>query len=1483
MNHITSGQRTPSTDAAEIPNTLQGLDVASHSYLDASLLTTPPSHPNPCPPDHSESGKHLDSIPFMGTSSSPLVDAVPLVAFPPAGKDGSVRSLTSPTTDTNSDMSGIQGDYIEKAPNCSPSGESYAEGIFAPIRLPTLTYSDIGDKYSLPLPKRFSTPALATNPLHSPFLLQNPLTVSIERRRPIPGVRAPSSPDTITKRSISQRRAGERLVLNDEDASMAESRGPSLPTRSETSTHTSTPTRSHDPATAIADAATMRWAGANARIAPLTLSSPERELMDPLGHLVSAMSTPLAQSDTNPAHPWSSSDTEVGDLNFACAHEDGLCLGPDIVQKTEDIHNAPSPDHFSHPVGSKSTSQVPPSEDPSRGSHNIVTSEDPARTRNGHVLRSPVIQPREETRLPDLGYLTPSHEPERRKALHKYHVLQTAPDVNFDRIVHLAKLVFGVKWVSISLVGDEEQFYEQISGLDFDAVERVLSFCAHSILKQSDILVVLDTLNDSRFSNNGYARETSHLRFYAGCPLTTVDGYNIGSICILDDQPRSEFTARQRLTLKEFADLTVREMELWRDKIQLRIRDRIQTSMESFTRECLEMDGVEPHSLAPEDNMQRVYESASQLVKRTLDVEGAVVADVSNFEVLHTVSAPNQTNPTKRYHGNLFEAASHRSDLYPPRTTAPDTHENVSIVADHLHEYGRIPALPILGAAESGTPSPTRHSSLSGEDHAKLAAFLTDYPDGKMYERVVPGYFRGLVPPDIQYAMVVPIFNVDGRPFVLLCTYTTDRTEHLLEGYEMQYLRAIGVIILSAILKRRMILADKAKSLFISNISHELRTPLHGILAAAELLGDTGLSLTQNSFLQTVQACGTSLVETVNHVLDFSKLSGNTKIGAMKRTPTDLVNLLEETVEGAWVGSRARAVYGASEIGTAYSPPKRGLGVGSGGIPSSSVVETVLDVGHREEGWFLKCEKGGIRRILMNVMGNSLKFTSSGFIHVMLRELPSEPESKTLNIELAVIDSGKGISKDFLKNQLFHPFSQENPLQTGTGLGLAIVNSIVKSNGINGKVDVWSSEGVGTEIRMTIETELPSRSKTEQPEFLPPIVEKLNFARIAMLGFDPTVSGQKLLYDVLRSYLINWWDASIAETRGDANILVLNEDMSALHGLVRTRDITRPIVLLTTLRGDDGLSSVLESLDTLGGFYRVVFKPCRPSHLFAALKDCVQVLTRRSTAPPDSVASSATRLLTQRRHLMFSDEDDSREEPGQTAFGSGPRRSPFLGPRQSVPRRRSDELLPKKRPAMPVRSTTFVSNSSKQSVFTTATAASRMQVPSAPHTPPDPPGTVALADGSSLVLDSIRRSITNTPTRVLVVEDNAVNRSLLVQWLHKKELLCEEASDGQQAVDLFVANPPGYFEIILIDLQMPVLDGVAATKTIRKIERARDDSTLPPPRHAPQCVKIVALSGLASKDDKIRAFNAGVDGYLVKPVSFKMLNLLFAPPSDAQS
>jgi len=118
------------------------------------------------------------------------------------------------------------------------------------------------------------------------------------------------------------------------------------------------------------------------------------------------------------------------------------------------------------------------------------------------------------------------------------------------------------------------------------------------------------------------------------------------------------------------------------------------------------------------------------------------------------------------------------------------------------------------------------------------------------------------------------------------------------------------------------------------------------ILASAELLSETVLDHSQASFLQTVQACGTSLVETVNHVLDFTKLSGNAKSGgvenAIQLSKVNLMQLVEEATEGCWIGHRARMF--TSEIGSVYSPPKQDR---QAVVPSSTSkhVETVIDVG----------------------------------------------------------------------------------------------------------------------------------------------------------------------------------------------------------------------------------------------------------------------------------------------------------------------------------------------------------------------------------------------------------------------------------------------------------------------------------------------------------------------------------------------------------
>ncbi|KAG8857653.1 His Kinase A domain containing protein [Tulasnella sp. 330] len=1122
-----------------------------------------------------------------------------------------------------------------------------------------------------------------------------------------------------------------------------------------------------------------------------------------------------------------------------------------------------------------------------------------------------------------LGYLEapfPPDERARRQALHKYSALYTAKDVNFDRIAHLAKLVFNTKVVVIALIDGQNQWHKSESGLGIQETDRAISLCAHTILQRGDEpMVILDASKDWRFKGNPQVVGDAHLRFYAGAPLRTAEGYNVGSLCVVDDVPRDDFSPRSRHTLKEFAAIVVRELELWRDTIQLRIRDRIQTSMETFTRECLEMEvPPEEDKKNPEASMQRVYQQAAALVKDTLGVDGALVLDVSHFEVMESLADSDEGGDgpkrTVFYHGDLYDMTaaplpSAGTPLGGPKAMSPDSTVSNSSVGpgERTHVFGTIPPLPILGADEDpASANPDRESPLNGEDHAKLSKFLSTCTEGRIYERL-PSCFRKIMPKNIQYAMIVPVFNVDKRPFLLLCAYTVQGATHFMEGYELQYLRAVGVIILSAVLKRRMILADTAKSLFISNISHELRTPLHGILASAELLRDTRLSNTQLSYLKTVQTCATSLVETVNHVLDFTKLSGNAKEGVkqhpIKLARLDLKYLIDEIVEGCWLGARARAAVGTEEIGSVYAPPKsvRSPDPSQEKAPTF-FVETVTDIAYRPEGWWVMSDAGGIRRVLMNLIGNSIKFTKDGFIHVRLRELPHEPSPGKTTIEIAVYDSGKGISKDFLQNRMFQPFSQENPLQTGTGLGLAIVNSIGTSLG--GKVEVWSAEGVGTEIRLVMEVTLVEKGETPRK-----IVDPTEPVTVSMVGFDETHKGIELLRETVKNYLVDWWGFTISEDIDgiDGEILVVNEDPEVLQELTAAREFIRPVVLLSSARGDSQLTIAVNNFERLGGWCRIVFKPSGPVRLGDALTTAVYKMDglRRSPAPSSAGQTSGSYQTAQEWQMSGEwDLESNLEEPSVTAPLSPKdpvKRLAHSNPPSVLTRRRSEEHNDcTTRPPLGARSSTY-----------TGTPL-RMELPMNSHTAPEPTldtqipadlqsqmstPTMPLAEDGSVMLKSVvGTSDAERKSIVLLVDDNVVNRNLLAHWLNKRGYEFQQACDGQEAIDVFSQFPAGYFEcvtyhrhylnhmrlilskLILMDLSMPRKNGFEASEEIRKIERTRRRNSLTSDSgEAPHDArsKIFALTGLASIEDKRKAFAAGVDGYLIKPVSLKTLASVF--------
>ncbi|MGI4811973.1 MAG: putative bifunctional diguanylate cyclase/phosphodiesterase [Janthinobacterium lividum] len=160
-------------------------------------------------------------------------------------------------------------------------------------------------------------------------------------------------------------------------------------------------------------------------------------------------------------------------------------------------------------------------------------------------------------------YPIPVREEERLRALAEYHLLDTPAEDDFDRLTHLAARLFNVPIVLISLVARDRQFFKARVGLDVCETSREVSFCAHAIM-QDDVLFVPDALRDPRFSSNPLVLGPPFIRFYAGKPLITPGGEKIGTVCLIDSEPRATFSDEDRHNLLDLAALVMDRMEMRR-------------------------------------------------------------------------------------------------------------------------------------------------------------------------------------------------------------------------------------------------------------------------------------------------------------------------------------------------------------------------------------------------------------------------------------------------------------------------------------------------------------------------------------------------------------------------------------------------------------------------------------------------------------------------------------------------------------------------------------------------------------------------------------------------------------------------------------------------------------------------------------------------------------------------------------------------------
>jgi hypothetical protein len=307
-------------------------------------------------------------------------------------------------------------------------------------------------------------------------------------------------------------------------------------------------------------------------------------------------------------------------------------------------------------------------------------------------------------------------------------------------------------------------------------------------------------------------------------------------------------------------------------------------------------------------------------------------------------------------------------------------------------------------------------------------------------------------------------------------------------------------------------------------------------------------------------------------------------------------------------------------------------------------------------------------------------------------------------------------------------------LQTGTGLGLAIVNSIVQSESVKGKVDVWSEEGIGTEIKVTFTAQIPGDDTTA------PAMEPFKFddpihpVTVSLVGFDDDHKGVQLLYTVMQTYLVSWWGFEVRPSEQDyGEIVLLNEDVEPVKKATAERDTSRPFIILSTLRGNPGVMAVASEHERIGGFCRILYKPGGPSRLYGLLKLCLHAIRigRSGASSPHG--------------------ETERDEP--------------MLPVTHVPRRNSEEShnvqTVSRRPMMSPRSTT-VHPLSSTSWRTLSSTAEKEE----PGTPPIEDGdvdpTISIGAGGTLLRSSMGTINSDERRfRVLVVEDNSILRNLL--------------------------------------------------------------------------------------------------------------------------
>ncbi|KFY88457.1 hypothetical protein V500_06345 [Pseudogymnoascus sp. VKM F-4518 (FW-2643)] len=1015
-------------------------------------------------------------------------------------------------------------------------------------------------------------------------------------------------------------------------------------------------------------------------------------------------------------------------------------------------------------------------------------------------------------------------------------------------------------------------------------------------------------------------------KYYAGTPITTAHGVNIGSLFMFDDESRPNgLTVRERKCLFETAENVMKHLQSKREAAERRRVALMSTGVAKFlerttwlgdadtdsnpefplssnslgeseaqrssmestnitsqtsTSGDTDMDGWPKKKGASEivlDKIKKALDHAAYVLRESLELTAGGVV------FLDTAIGPSEPKASTDY----FDPIQPDLDSVTSGIGGVDFEDELrpenDLTMTGIDPKSTIPSGQVRGFYDEYRP--VRVPALSCSKHAyrrsraldgkTLQDFIDMYPKGNIWYIDEKGYFSSLDQDDnigspqrttpmegrrsiynigadstrqaaeatilskvfqgARQIIFLPLWDASGNRWHSGCfVWSNNSFPVFTVDSELAYISALSNSVMVEISRLDSIMANNVKSDFISSISHEFRSPLHGILASAEFLHDSDLDQTQDQLVASIRTCGSALLDTINHVLDYSKINSFQKKNSSGSFSNELdltanVALLCERVIDGLIATRGYT--GVSNQDTTADPDS------PHDAPYAHPVEIILDFEDRD--WMFKIIPGALRRIIMNTVSNAMKFTNTGFVLIQLRVKQadgrqSDPTSKMGQkiLALNVIDSGRGMSKQYMERKLYTPFAQEDPFIPGVGLGLSITRNIIAQLG--GKINIRSELGKGTDVEVLLplaladadatSTELssthahrhdaPDREATAAVEGVRALAPGKSVAIWRAPAHTAGTRDDSLAWKTVAGYCKSWFGFTLltnpdAATLATADVVIREcspfgpDDDPLPRCTSRVLNLQERIDRPSTRRThmDSPLSETLSL-------------PIGPFKLALAILSLFHDPARRAALEDEAANPHPVRFP--------SDETVTQHSHGWS-----------VGPRTPIPESRQEEAL------VPEPTTNGTSKCHPQTPLST------------------PPLTLA-----SLSLPVPTRSL-----HILAVDDNALNLLLLTRYLSKRPSdIVVTARDGLEAVTAVrAAEDP--FDVVFMDISMPGMDGFAATRAIRVMEAERAE-------HAGSRARIVALTGLASKRDREEAERCGFDDFLTKPVSFRLIGRL---------